>query len=115
MTTGSQRDTREGKGRFDLLPTRALKRLAIHFEKGALKYDERNWEKGQPISRMMDSGLRHANAYLQGERDEDHLIAAAWNILCAVDTEERIKIGMLSPELDDIPKPVFPFMKSPQK
>lgn len=102
--TGSRRDTREGKGRFDLLPTRALKRLARHFEAGAKKYGDRNWEKGQEISRYVDSGIRHAFTYLQGERDEDHLIAAAWNLLCAADTEERIKAGLLPKDLDDVPK-----------
>lgn len=49
--TGSIRDTREGKGRYDLLPPHAIFRLAKHFENGAKKYGDRNWEKGQPLSR----------------------------------------------------------------
>jgi hypothetical protein len=102
FTTGSQRDTRDGKGRFDLLPTRAIARLAKHFENGSKKYGDRNWEKGQPISRYMDSGLRHAFKFLQGETDEDHLIAACWNLICAVDTQERIKAGLLSETLNDL-------------
>ena len=101
--TGSRRDTREGKGRFDLLPMRALTRLARHFEGGAKKYGDRNWEKGQPISRYLDSALRHSCKYIQGLRDEDHLIAAAWNLMCAADTEERIAEGQLSKELNDVP------------
>ncbi len=101
--TGSVRDTRDGKGRFDLLPMRALRRLARHFEAGAAKYGDRNWEKGQPISRYLDSALRHTCNHLQGQRDEDHLIAAAWNILCAADTEERIAAGLLPKELNDVP------------
>jgi len=51
----------------------------------------------------LDSGLRHACKYLQGERDEDHLIAAAWNLMCAADTEERIAAGLLPKELNDVP------------
>ena len=35
--TGSVRDSRSGKGRYDLLPPYALKRLAQHFENGANK------------------------------------------------------------------------------
>jgi len=101
--TGSVRDLRTGKGRFDLLPTRALKRLAQHFERGGDKYGARNWEKGQPLSRYMDSALRHAFSYLEGQRDEDHLIAACWNLMCAVDTEERLKEGSYSRSLDDLP------------
>lgn len=104
MATGSQRDSRGGKGRYDLLPTRAMRRLARLFEAGAIKYDSRNWEKGQPLSRYMDSGLRHGFNHLEGLRDEDHLIAAAWNFLCAADTEDRIKAGLLPKELDDLPR-----------
>lgn len=101
--TGSVRDTREGKGRYDLLPARALRRIARHFEAGAKKYGDNNWLKGQPISRYMDSALRHAFNHLQGERDEDHLAAAAWNILAAMETEERVRVGKLPPELSDLP------------
>lgn len=102
FATGSRRDSRAGKGRFDLLPALAIARLARHFEAGAVKYGDNNWRKGQPLSRFMDSGLRHAFAHLQGKRDEDHLIAAAWNLLCMADTEERIKAGLLPATLDDL-------------
>lgn len=44
--TGAVRDMPEGKGRCDLLPPLAMLRLAKHFEAGAAKYGERNWEKG---------------------------------------------------------------------
>ena len=106
MPTGSRRDSRAGKGRFDLLPARGLRALAVLFEAGAVKYGDRNWEKGQPLARYLDSGLRHAVSVLQGLTDEDHLRAAAWNFLCALDTRERIAEGLLPAELDDIPKPV---------
>lgn len=101
--TGSRRDIRNGKGRYDLLPARALKRLAVHFELGAQKYGDRNWEKGQPLSRYVDSALRHLFSHLRGERDEDHSAAAAWNLLCLMDSEERIKSGVLPKKLDDLP------------
>lgn len=104
FATGSRRDTRKGKGRFDLMPARALRRLARHFEAGAVKYGDRNWEKGQPLSVYLDSALRHANTYMEGKTDEDHLIAAAWNLLCLADTEERIKEGLLPATLCDLPK-----------
>lgn len=104
FVTGSQRDSRTGKGRYDLLPARALRRLARLFESGAGTYGDRNWEKGQPLCRFMDSAIRHAFNHLEGARDEDHLIAAAWNLLCAADVEERIREGKLPSELDDLPK-----------
>lgn len=95
--TGAVRDVVSGKGRCDLLPSCAILRLAKHFENGAVKYDERNWEKGIPISAMMDSGMRHLLKYLDGQTDEDHLVAATWNLICAMWMEEK------KPEMQDIP------------
>jgi len=95
--TGAVRDRHEGKGRCDLLPACALIRLSKHYEAGAKKYAERNWEKGIPISDMVDSGLRHLLKYMDGATDEDHLCAAAWNILGAMWMEEK------HPELQDMP------------
>jgi len=46
--------------------------------------------------------MRHAFQALQGLTDEDHLVAAAWNFLAAIETRERIREGMLPEELDDI-------------
>lgn len=99
FSTGSRRDTRDGKGRFDLLPPRGLTRLARHFEAGARKYGDDNWTLGQPHTRFLDSALRHVFKHLAGHADEDHLIAAAWNLICAADQEERIKEGLLPKEL----------------
>jgi hypothetical protein len=96
--TGSVRDTREGKGRYDLLPPRCIARLAKHYENGAKKYGDRNWEKGQPSSRYLDSMLRHAFEYADGQRDEDHITAVIWNAMGIVFNEEY------KPELDDLTK-----------
>ena len=79
--TGSVRDTREGKGRYDLLPPHAIYLVARQFEEGALKYGDGNWLKGQPLSRYVDSALRHLFKHMGGETDERHDVAAAWNIL----------------------------------
>jgi len=103
FATGSRRDTRDGKGRFDLLPFRALRKLAVHFEKGSLKYGDRNWEKGQPLSRYMDSALRHSASVMEGRTDEPHLESAVWNLICLLDTRERINEGILPKELNDLP------------
>lgn len=100
--TGSVRDTRIGKGRYDLIPAEGLRALAKHFEGGAAKYGDRNWEKGQPLSRYMDSAIRHSVAVMAGDKDEPHAEAAMWNWMCFVATRERIRTGKLSRELDDI-------------
>ena len=96
--TGAVRDIHgEDKGRFDLLPMCVLMRLARHYEAGAKKYAERNWEKGIPCHSYADSALRHICKYMDGWKDEDHLIAAIWNLCGLAWTEEK------KPELMDIP------------
>jgi|SRR6185295_6889177 len=104
FSTGSQRDSRKDKGRFDLLPPRALKELAKHFEIGAKMYGERNWEKGMPLSRYLDSALRHTFQHLQGLTNEPHDVAAVWNLMCLIETKQLIEEGKLQKELDDLPK-----------
>lgn len=55
------------------------------------------------MSVFIDSGLRHLLKFMAGEVDEDHLIAAVWNLMGAVTMEERVKKGVLPPELLDLP------------
>jgi len=109
FSTGSVRDTRGGKGRFDLITPFALRRIAKHYEGGAVKYGDRNWEKGQKIMRFLDSAERHVQdlkaALLLGEQTEDHAAAIIWNMMSYVHTEEMLKIGRLPAELDDRPEP----------
>lgn len=88
---GCMREDAIGKGRCDLLPPKALLRLAVHFEDGAKKYAERNWEHGMPPERFIDSGLRHLLKHMDGRTDEPHLVAACWNLLCAIEYDERSK------------------------
>ena len=101
--TGAVRDTQDGKGRMDLLPVRALIEVSRIMEAGAIKYEARNWEKGIPLSRYMDSGLRHAMKFLRGDRDEPHLAQACWNFLCLLDTQMRIQERLLPSALNDLP------------
>lgn len=92
------REPTTGKGRFDLISPFGIMRLAKWYEAGAMKYADRNWEKGMPLSRYIDSALRHINKYIMGMQDEDHLAAAAWNILAIIHHEE---LGQT--DLDDMP------------
>jgi len=101
--TGAVRDTSTGKGRYDLLPLLALKSLAELYEKGAIKYEDNNWLKGIPVSRMMDSAKRHIDQFMLGLEDEDHLIQAVWNLIGAKEYLLRIELGLLPKELDDLP------------
>lgn len=95
--TGAVRDMAEGKGLMVVMPASALLRLSRHYEHGAKKYGRFNWQKGIPISSFMDSALRHIMKYLDGWDDEDHLSAAAFNILGAMEMEAH------KPGMQDIP------------
>jgi len=83
------REPTDGKGDMYSLPPAAILRLSKHYELGAKKYCQRNYMKGIPVSRFMDSTLRHIFKYLDGADDEDHLSAAAFNILGAMQMELR--------------------------
>jgi hypothetical protein len=101
--SGARRDVRSGKGRYDLLSPMAIRRIAGVYERGAEKYGDRNYEKGMPLSRFLDSALRHLLQYIEGKQDEDHAAQAAWNILSLIHTEEMINRGILPKELNDLP------------
>lgn len=61
-----------------------LLEVSKHFEQGAKKYGERNWEKGIPAERYIDSAIRHYLKWLRGDTDEPHDRAFCWNILCCI-------------------------------
>lgn len=94
--TGAVRDT-GGKGRCDLLPHSALLRVARHMENSLADHEERNWERGLPMHCYLDSAMRHVFKYMDGMVDEDHLAAAATNLLMALWTEDHL------PTMQDIP------------
>ena len=85
--TGAVRDMHEGKGRMDLLPWAAIMEVSKHCEAGAIKYGEHNVDKGIPTHSLLDSAIRHEAKYLDGWTDEPHLLAAAWNLLWAIEME----------------------------
>jgi hypothetical protein len=97
-SSGAQRDNSSGKGRFDLIPFQALMRLARHYEAGAKKYSDRNWEKGMNISRYADAAMRHLVKYIAGFNDEDHLAAVAWNVFSIMHHENKL------PDFQDLPE-----------
>lgn len=73
----------------DNLPDSVLE-LAVHFEDGAKKYGEHNWQKGIPENCYIDSAVRHYLKFLRGDTDERHDRAFIWNIVCLIWTHEHI-------------------------
>lgn len=61
-------------------PFSALLELSIHYEEGAKKYEDRNWEKGIPCHCYVDSAIRHYLKYCRGDQDERHDRAVLWNL-----------------------------------
>ena len=112
ISYGNENATREptdGSGRFDLLCMQMLYRQALHNEKGGQKYADRNWEKGMPVSRCIDSALRHLTKYIMGWNDEPHLDAAIWNLAAIAYYEHKY------PELMDLPERASMSVKEIQK
>lgn len=94
--TGAKRSNRAGKGRYDLIPSRPLERVAKVYEAGANEHGDWNWAKGIKMSRTLDSAERHIRQYLDGDRSEDHLAQAVWNLCATMYFEESM------PEMNDL-------------
>lgn len=69
---------------------KALLELSKRFEQGAIKYGERNWEKGLPEYCYIDSAIRHYLKWLDNQTDEPHDRAVLWNLICLWWTHENI-------------------------
>ena len=96
FSTGAVRDMKRGVGRMDLLPWYGIMEVSKHCEEGAEKYGEHNVDKGIPLHSLCDSAARHLAKFICGELDEDHLRAACWNLLWALNQRKT------HPELDDL-------------
>ena len=101
IRTGDREYLREviiafSQAHFGSLET-AILEVAKHYEEGAKKYDERNWEKGIPLHCYIDSGVRHYLKFRRGDKDEPHDRAFLWNMLGALWTHSHM------PHLIDLP------------
>jgi len=137
FSSGAVRETKEGKGRCDLMPLKQVGEVLVdvdkhktlqdvakfmetgdtkllataiqkfvkyhtnyteceamidvskHYEQGAEKHGERNWEKGIPLHSYIDSGVRHFIQHVDGKTDEPHDRAFIWNMLGAMWTVDN--------------------------
>ena len=88
FASGAKRSDDRAKERYDLISPLAMQRLAATCHEGAEKYSDYNWEKGMPISEFANHAIAHIYIYLSGDRSEDHLAHAAWNLFGAMHSEE---------------------------
>lgn len=102
-STGAQRSTAAGRGRFDLIWQEGIRRLAVLLERGAEKRGERNWEKGMNLSWYYNSAQRHLLALGAGDRGEDHMAALQFNALAFEFTLQKVIAGELPYALVDMP------------
>lgn len=86
--TGAMREPSTNKGAYELVSPFALERIAIWYELGARKYADRNWEKGIPFNRLIQSAIRHLIRWMKGDREEDHLAAVCWNVMAMMHFQE---------------------------
>lgn len=87
-------DEFRGNDPFKDVPTMLLE-VSKHFEEGAEKYGENNWQKGLPVKCYINSAVRHYLKCLRNDPDEPHHRAFCWNIICAMWTCKH------KPELND--------------
>lgn len=71
--------------------------LSKHYEDGAVKYGEHNWEKGILCHSYVDSAVRHYFKYQRCDDDEPHDRAFIWNLVGLLWTIKH------KPELNDLP------------
>lgn len=87
--TGAIRSTDAASYRYDLISPIGLRRIAETYAEGAKKYGDKNWEMGFPISDILNHCIRHIYLFLSGDRSEDHLAHAGWNVIAAMHSQEK--------------------------
>lgn len=102
FSTGAKKQPSAGKGTPVLFPPDAYLEISKHFEDGAIVHGDRNWEKGIPLSELINSLERHIAQEKMGLTDERHDRALAWCAAVYLATKMRIQAGVLPKELDDL-------------
>jgi hypothetical protein len=87
--TGAVRSADCEHTRYDLISPIGLRRLAETYAEGAQKFGAFNWENGMPVTDLLNHAIAHVYKFLSGDRAEDHLAHAAWNLLGAIHSMEK--------------------------
>lgn len=96
--TGGQKGSK--LARFDLIPAKALWKVAELYGRGAQKYAEHNWRKGYAWSLSIAALERHLALFKEGEVNDSetgcpHLASVVFHALALLTFAEE------HPELDD--------------
>lgn len=99
-STGGEKGQKEA--RYDLIPAKALEKVARLYGKGAGKYAERNWERGYDWNNSFAALQRHVWQFWGGEDiDEEmglpHLAAVVFHALALMEFMDT------HPEFDNRP------------
>lgn len=86
--SGAERSSDAEHTRYDLITPIGLAAVARACAEGAKKYSDYNWEKGVPAHDALNHAIRHLYMFLGGDRSEEHLGHAAWNVLAAIHSLE---------------------------
>ena len=86
--TGAVRSDTFEEFRYDLVSPIGLREVARACAEGAEKYGDWNWEKGMPAHDLLNHAIAHIYGFLSGDRSEQHLGHAAWNLLAAIHSHE---------------------------
>lgn len=86
--TGAVRSGDCEETRYDLITPIGLRALAQTYAEGMHKFGYCNWENGMPVTDLLNHAIAHIYKFLGGNRDEDHLAHAAWNLLGAIHSME---------------------------
>jgi hypothetical protein len=84
MSNSTSLALRDNKGKPELsqVDPLLLEEVARVLEFGAKKYARNNWRKGQPVTKLLDSGMRHMAAILRGEDIDPESGCKHWAHVC---------------------------------
>lgn len=80
---------------WSLMPWDAIQEVMMTMHYGAVKYEERNWEKGNSYNKYYSAAMRHMMAWHmgqdfdEGESECHHLAQAAFNLLALLAWQMR--------------------------
>lgn len=80
----ANRNTDDANEAYYLISPAILESLARVYAEGREKYGEFNWEKGLPMSGLINRTFRHLKLFLEGDTSEPHLEHALWNLGAAI-------------------------------